>query len=366
MLNKIKQNSKIYKFTSLIYRYPELLSFKKRYLANNEIVLVGTPLHKNLGDHLIAAAELQFLKDIFTDKDILEIPTEVFLRYEEFIRNNINPNSKVFITGGGWMGSLWPQDEQILQAMVDAFKQCELTILPQTIFYEQDDAIGQKLLNSLNKLTDSCSDLLLCTRNFASYEFARQNISLDASRIVLAPDMGLYYRKNNDFNYNKHSFKTPHAGFYLRKDREKTGVGEKASALSVLFKIYGIDSYNRDTMYRKLIPLRKRNFLIDDEISVMKASTVIVTDRLHAMIYAALADTKCIAFNNKTGKIYGVYSQWLKSNRNILFLNRLDSVTVNTIEHFTEEEKTSFNVNEMLHDDFEELKQTIIRRGQKQ
>ena len=40
---------------------------------------------------------------------------------------------------------------------------------------------------------------------------------------------------------------------------------------------------------------------------------LVITDRLHSMIFSIIGGTKCIAFDNKTKKVSGVYDEWLKN-----------------------------------------------------
>ena len=40
---------------------------------------------------------------------------------------------------------------------------------------------------------------------------------------------------------------------------------------------------------------------------------LVVTDRLHCMIFCAITETPCIAFDNSNKKISGVYKAWLSN-----------------------------------------------------
>lgn len=43
----------------------------------------------------------------------------------------------------------------------------------------------------------------------------------------------------------------------------------------------------------------------------IEACSVLVTDRLHGMIFAYITGTPCIVMDNKTNKVFGVYEEWL-------------------------------------------------------
>lgn len=52
----------------------------------------------------------------------------------------------------------------------------------------------------------------------------------------------------------------------------------------------------------------------------MKKARFIITDRLHAMILAVLNGVPCLAIDNKTGKVSGVYD-WLKNNSMVVIID---------------------------------------------
>ena len=293
-----------------IYRYPQRLLPVS--IPDNGVLLVGTPLHRNLGDHLIAESEQRYLEDIYPGRKVIEIPTEIFQEHKEQISVELKPDIPVFITGGGWMGSLWPNDEMVLQEMIFCFRNNPLTILPQTVCYEPDDP--EDLLWSMRSVMSLCRDIRFCARDEASFRFAEENFPVES---ILAPDMALLMEPSPVRKKNG-------VGFCLRKDRERCFSDE--TALRELFKDYPIREV--DTMSKRRIPARHRRKSIERAIGDIGSCEVLVTDRLHAMIYAMLGGTKCIAFDNRTGKVRGIYEKWLSDDPNILFLREYDEKKV--------------------------------------
>ena len=55
------------------------------------------------------------------------------------------------------------------------------------------------------------------------------------------------------------------------------------------------------------------------------ASELVITDRLHGMIFAAVTETPCIVLNSRSHKIRGCY-EWLKKLGYIRFLNDINHV----------------------------------------
>ena len=121
-----------------IYRFPQGMSLIRRIrnCSKNYCILLGTPTFNNIGDHLIALAELKFLEENLKEYQVIEIPTQAFFRYKEVLKDIISTDVPVFITGGGWMGSLWKDDELRMQEMIKTFQDNTITVFPQTVYYE--------------------------------------------------------------------------------------------------------------------------------------------------------------------------------------------------------------------------------------
>ena len=51
------------------------------------------------------------------------------------------------------------------------------------------------------------------------------------------------------------------------------------------------------------------------------SSRVVITDRLHGMIFALITNTPCIALDNSTGKVSSFYHTWLEDSKVLLVEN---------------------------------------------
>ncbi len=345
----------LYKKLSLVYRYPKVILFKKEYKKiRNGVILVGTPLHRNLGDHLIAYAESDFLKDCFRPKQLFEIPTEVFLCFEKYISDNLDISNRVFVSGGGWMGSLWPEDEKNLQHMLIAFKGCKIVVLPQTIFYDKEDFSGIELLNKANEILQNSLDIKVCVRDDSSYQFVLENFKIEKTNVILSPDIALYYEdKTKDRNPLKR------VGVFLRNDREKTSEESIIQAIKEKLENEGYSFFYSDTMYSKRVPNWQRKQKIKRTLTNMKRCRLILTDRLHAMIYASIANRKCIVLNNKTGKVFGVYNKWLKWNSNIFYVDDREDDLNSKLVSFLSSTNEQLIYTDVLKNEFDKLKEFV-------
>lgn len=298
-----------------IYACPAALALGwklKRYV--NPIILMGTPTYNNLGDHLIAATETAFLKDCFGTRKVIEIPTRIFIRHQEKITRRVKADALVVITGGGWMGTLWPDDEYRMQQMISAFKNHQIIIFPQTVFY-QDGKDSAAILAAANQVYQQCKDLTLYVREENSYAFARENFHLPPDHLRLAPDIGLYRALAGDVRCGKQVL------LCLRNDREQ-GRPDCIEAVARRFAArYNLPCTRVDTITDRSTPVWKRNRRIRSLLQQMGQANLVITDRLHGMIFAVIAGAKCIALDNQTHKVSGVYQMWLERNPRVRMMD---------------------------------------------
>ena len=101
--------------------------------------------------------------------------------------------------------------------------------------------------------------------------------------------------------------------FSIRNDVEKAKDYEWLEKLKKELELQGyfcIDSSS--VIEEKYIKIDKREQYIENKINEFADAQLVITDRLHSMIFSIIAGTKCIAFDNTTKKVSGVYDEWLK------------------------------------------------------
>jgi len=76
-------------------------------VEDDKIILFNTPAHDNIGDHLIALAELEFLEKKFLNHKIYEVTDIEYIQHHLKLKNRIKKDDIILISGGGYAGSLW-------------------------------------------------------------------------------------------------------------------------------------------------------------------------------------------------------------------------------------------------------------------
>lgn len=281
---------------------------KEKYL--NADFLFGTPLHTNLGDHLITLSE-HSLFEKNCSKRIIEIPTEVFQSCRSDVLKVVPTDAVIYINGGGWLGNLWPDDELYMQELVDLFSEHKVVIFPQTIYYDEKISGMRELIQMGGEKYSRCNNLILCVRDYKSYLLACKYYP--TADIRLMPDVALSYSiQFNDFLPKKV------VGVCLRSDRElEIDTANRIPWIKAMLEAYGYCFKEVTTMSKKRVSREKREETVKQKLREFYECSFIITDRLHGMIFAYLVGTPCIVLDNKTHKVSGVYKQWLSECSNI-------------------------------------------------
>lgn len=323
--------------------------FRLRKLNNKCAVLIGSPAHHNMGDHLLAVNELYLLKKSNMFEHLIEIPTRVYEHNKEIIKKNISDDVPIFITGGGWMGDMWPEDQLIIEEIVKSFEEHPIFIFPQTIYYKKHNSEDIKKTKEVFK---KASNLTVMCRDEASYVNAVELLGMQSNRVMLMPDMGLLIK-------HKKSQKTKGTILCcLRDDREKISEVNYEKEIYKISKSHGMNILKCSTLHSSAVPLWRRNTILKKLMEKFNNADIVITDRLHGMIIAAINGTKCIAFDNATHKVAGVYNLWLKDNPNIYVFEKNQKKQLDDV--FCE--IMSINIESNWHEDIQDYYIKMLKR----
>lgn len=305
-----------------------------------KILLIGTPIHGNLGDHAIALEEKNFLNFYFSEYKFYEITMPMYNIFKKRLQKNISKKDLIFISGGGWMGNLWLHNENVIREIVSSYPNNQIIIFPQTVFYSNDDK-GMVECKKTAEILNRHSNLFLFLREKDSYNLAKKYFS--EININLAPDMALYgsLLKDKQSSVVSNTIKV-----CLRNDREQV-LDIKEEVLNILgekYKKYKIEEIT--TVLPKYISLNNRKKEVLNCWRNISEAKILITDRLHAMIFSVLNGVPCIVLNNKTGKVFGVYS-WIKNESIVSCVSTVDEILMSLQNKITENHK-EFNRKKLL------------------
>ncbi|MCQ2081514.1 MAG: polysaccharide pyruvyl transferase family protein [Lachnospiraceae bacterium] len=270
----------------------------KRRGYKKTAILLNTPNYLNLGDHAIAIAEIDMLKMCY--ENVFELDTGMcndigLSRLKEYILDD----DVIYIQGGGNMGSLWRTCENNIRRIIKAFPQNDIFIFPQSIFYDMIPE-NEQYFNDSIPIYNGHKHLTICLRDKQSFEFVKKTYTCKS---VLAPDMVL------TMNYQRNGNSRKGIGVLLRNDKERVLTDDYIECINetvnALKKTVNLISHHTDT------GIVDRKVRLDQMLEMYASCELIITDRLHGMLFSVITNTPCIVFDNSYGKISSLYHTWL-------------------------------------------------------
>lgn len=300
---------------------------KTKYLYENSkdkqrIILIGTPDHDNLGDHAIAYAEHEFIKRYFSEAEIIEITTGDINKNLKALRKYINKNDVFIYHGGGNIGDAYLYEEEGRRKIILNFLENKIIIFPQTIYFTETE-IGRREFEITKKTYNSNYNLSIIARETKSYEIMKQ--AFPNNKIILTPDIVTFLKKTDKNIERKGTL------LCIRKDKESILTDEIKINIKEIVSKYYDDIVITDTSLDHMISIEKRNEELQKKWYQFQSSELVVTDRLHGMVFAAITSTPCIAIGNYNYKVKGTY-EWIKHLNYIRFVDGVDDIEKNIEE----------------------------------
>ena len=189
------------------------------------------------------------------------------------VLRTIDSKDLVFIQGGGNFGNLYKSVEVSRRFIVSKIKKNTIIILPSTIYFT-NSLKGKIELKRSQYIYNKNHQLVITTREKYSYSFSEKYF--DKCKNIMFPDMVFFISDN----------------------------------------IKGIE--------------------VESMIKEFKSAKLIITDRLHGLIFSIITNTPCIVLPSLDNKIKGTYG-WVEKEPQIIFLkteeiNNLDEIIKNMLK----------------------------------
>lgn len=316
---------------------------EKRSKNRKTVFLLMTPEHENLGDHAIAQSETDFLKS--QGIDYVEITGHELDEMQKYDVLSLMNGCPILMQGGGYLGTLWFHSEEVLREIIEKNPKSGIIALPNTLFYEPGQW-GQEEFEKSREIYSRHKDLHLYAREKTSYEAMGKAYR----NVKLIPDMV--------FSMNKCGEPRQRNGclLSLRHDCEKTRTEEQeALILHQVRELFGDQFRESDMVADVCIPVAQREQALEDKFAEFASAKLVVTDRLHGMVFCAITGTPCIVLDSKSPKVRGCY-EWI---RELEYIRFVDDVSKIAEEYRNIPEKTFVYDNSHLSHYYQELAEDI-------
>lgn len=290
-----------------------------RLIKKRDILLLGTPNHSNIGDSEIVIAEKEFLKA--HNLGFFELTVNDYVEFKQQIINKKSRFTCIMLHGGGNIGDQYKREEEVRRDIISSFKDKTIIIFPQTIYFTDTES-GKSELKKTIQIYNNHPDLIICIRE--KYSF--QQYSRYFHKTLLVPDIVLSEnRREKKYNNNK-------VLFVMRKDEEKKICQEEIDIIKRLLDSCNIKYDFSDMMCNTRIRKNNRKKKVTEKLSEISQYGLVITDRLHGMVFSYLMKTSCIALGNYNNKVKGTY-EWISFDESIEFIDDIEKITIEDIKN---------------------------------
>lgn len=266
----------------------------------------------NLGDVAITYAQKAFLKKHYPNHEVIEVGAGETLSLLHSISSTIKNDDIITIVGGGNMGDLYGDIELLRLLVVKSFPNNKIILFPQTLDYSNSQE-ARWLKNLSVKIYSSHNNLLMMAREKRSWREMKK--LYPNANIQLTPDIVMTLKQ--DCNVKRKNL----AILCLREDKEKSISSIPHDKIITYLNQAGVEEiekydthiggnrYTEQEKYKNLFSLWH----------IFSTSKMIITDRLHGMIFAYITGTPAIVFPNSNFKVRECY-EWIKNCGYVFFM----------------------------------------------
>lgn len=161
-------------------RAESLATLKVALRGHTEVAFVGLPSHRNLGDSMIAAGTMAYLKRLGVRIRYL---SDIYT-FDRAVLAGLPAPTPVLFQGGGNLGDLYPWEEQFRLDIIAREPKRRYIFLPQTIHFEQAENIDRSAAGYA-----VASDLTMLVRDKPSEVFVHKHFG--GSEVLWSPDYAL-------------------------------------------------------------------------------------------------------------------------------------------------------------------------------
>lgn len=293
------------------YFYKQSLNnLSKLYNKNKKnIWFIGSAHYDNIGDLAISEATVKFIHKNCPSLNLIEVRLCDYYKYYKALKKFIHHEDIIIMQGGGNMGFLYFDAEVNRRDVIKHFPKNKIIIFPSTIDYGTSLREKFELHNSI-KIYNRHQNLIVCARETTSYNKMKKIYK----NVILVPDIVLSL-EHIDISQKRNKIIA-----CLRKDQETTN---KALKLQQFLKNRNDCIFIDNISEEKNVDIELRSKIFINKLNELANAKVVITDRLHIMIFCVLINIHCLFIDNSNKKISSVYETWIKNKKN--YIKKLDT-----------------------------------------
>lgn len=311
-------------------------------VRGQSVALVDFPNHENSGDALIFLGQLAYLRQIGVQVDYIADGS----RYSSAHLRALVPDGPILIQGGGNFGDRWEYMQALRERVIRDFPDRRIIQLPQGVDFQDGPRLQQA-----QSILNSHPDLTLLIRDHAGVERTRR--LFPNATVLFCPDMAFGYGeiKVGDARYD--------AVVLRRNDSESLeganrfemhpvkrrvdldwGLAGPWKLLDKALHVPGAVTKRVPALAIPLHPVQRLAYVaiatnnVRHAVRILSRGRLVVTNRLHATVLAALMGKPVIAMDNANGKISAIIGDYLGRMPGVRYASSVKEAEALVDSHF--------------------------------
>lgn len=332
---------------------PKSYSEMDRWEGRKKVVVTLAGFYQNLGDMALTYAQKKFIEETLPGYEVMLFPSNQTYSHIRALKRIVGPGDIVTTIAGGNMDDVYPSLENARRFIVRSFPKNPIISFPQTIAFS-DTRSGQRALRRSARTYRSHRRLTVFGREPQTIRLMKAG--MPGVRIEYTPDIVLSLK--NEVPPQQRSGVL----LSLRNDKEVLLTRRERTRIMEVLSAKSEDILVRDTVDVTIEDCQPHTYeeTLRRFWSLLSSRRVVVTDRLHAMIFCVITRTPAVVLPNSNHKIRGTYEAWLKDHSYIRFMDSFDeAVFSQTVDELWDLTQTDI-AGPDLSSEFEPLRKALV------
>lgn len=277
----------------------------------------------SIGDHAQILVIQQWFRQHFPRMEIIrftrQIPKVDLKNWDKLLRS-VKDDDLIFISSGCDFGNLYPSSHELRKKLISTFPDNKIIQLPVTVFYNHTIDVTSDTEFFANR-----KNVVLMCRDPRSYEILSRNLECNS---LFVPDFAFLLKTPLPRGERKGAL------LILRNDGERKFKPKIMANQRQKLAHYTLKSLVKQGISKVTVkdvqigegPItdENRESIINHVLDYYQNFKVVVTDRLHGMVFSVLTHTPCIALEGKVPHKLSGYKKLL--SRSVRFVDNIRDV----------------------------------------
>lgn len=273
--------------------------------------------YQNLGDLAITYAQIRFLQGLWPEAIVIAVSGEDTFAAIPMIRKYLRKEDLITLIGGGNMSNLYTYLEDTRREVIRSFPENQIISFPQTVYFDETPS-GKKELKKSQRIYKAHGNLQLFAREEESFQRMKQYFP--NCKVSLAPDIV--------FSLDKRTQAAERKGVFvcLRRDKEQAISKDFQEGLLTAVRNAFDDVEVTDTTAVELKDCQLDTYeaTLERFWEKVRSAKVVLTDRLHCLIFCVITGTPCVVLDNANHKVLWTCETWLKDQELVRVISSPD------------------------------------------